>query len=685
MRRWAFMIIGLVGVALIAWGVTRPTPSADPVPAPAGGAFTLADIHRLADVDEPVFSPDGAAIAYSVTTDNLKADSQVTDLWRVDWKTGRTRQLTDTPTVSEWSPAYSADGKWLVFLSDANEDGDTQLYRMSVRGGSVRAASQVPGGISDFSLSPDGTKAVVVTETGGPKANDAGTTPPIVIDRYQFKEDGRGYLDARRQQLVIVDLKTGKMTALTHGDFDHWLPAWSPDGRSIAFVSKRHGPDPDRNIDFDVFVVPATGGEPRRLGDFAGSDMDPSWESRLDWSPDSKRLVWLRSAEDKWIYYAPQQMVVADVASGRAVQTAWIDRAVYHPRWSADGKALLALIEQDRDTWLARVDPASGKIAYLTRGARFAYDFAVARNGRVAVLDGTANAPYELRTVEAHPRALTRHNAWLADRELATTRDVSFTSDGVEIHGILTLPPGYDPKRRYPTIVRLHGGPVYQYSHEFMADWQLYAARGYVVLGINPRGSSGRGFDFARAIYADWGNLDVRDVKAGVDWLNATGIADPERLGVGGWSYGGILTNYVVASDPRFKAAISGAGMANFLGGYGADMYTREYELELGRPWEAQETWTKLSYPFLHADRISAAVMFQCAQADFNVPCVGAEQMYQALRSRGLTSRLVVYPGEYHGLSTPSYRADRLQRNLDWYGRHLKGESRRPPGSGRRE
>ncbi|HRD29853.1 MAG TPA: S9 family peptidase, partial [Caulobacter sp.] len=529
----------------------------------------------------------------------------------------------------------------------------------------------LPGGISDFSLSPDGRRAVVVAETGGPAGNAAGTTPPIVIDRYQFKEDGRDYLDARRQQLFIVDLASGKATALTHGDFDHWLPAWSPDGRTIAFVSKRSGADPDRNIDFDVFVVAADGGEPRRLGDFAGSDNDPTWESRPAWSPDSTRLVWLRSGEDKWIYYAPWQMVVAEVATGAITTPAWIDRCFYHPRWSADGKRLLALVEQDRDTWLASIDPATGEIDYLTAGARFAYDFAVGPDGRLAVLDGTSDAPYALRTVEPTPRVLTGHNAWLAHRALATTRDVSFMSDGVEVHGILTLPPGFDPARRYPTIVRLHGGPVYQFSHEFMFDWQLYAARGYVVLGINPRGSSGRGFDFARAIYADWGNVDVRDVKAGVDWLLASGLADPDRLGVGGWSYGGILTNYVVASDPRFRAAISGAGMANFLGGYGADMYVREYELELGQPWKDTDTWLKLSYPFLHADRISTPVLFQCARSDVNVPCIGAEQMYQALRSRGLDTRLVIYPDQTHGLTTPSYRADRLRRNLDWYDRHL--------------
>jgi dipeptidyl aminopeptidase/acylaminoacyl peptidase len=205
-----------------------------------------------------------------------------------------------------------------------------------------------------------------------------------------------------------------------------------------------------------------------------------------------------------------------------------------------------------------------------------------------------------------------------------------------------------------------------------MPDWQVYAANGYAVLAVNPRGSSGRGFDFSKAIYADWGNLDVRDVLAAVDHVVAMGIADPQRLGVGGWSYGAILTNAVIASDTRFKAAISGAGASNMYGMYGHDQYIREYELELGTPWGNREQYDRASFPFLHSDRITTATMFQCAGDDANVPCLGAEQMYQALRSRNVPTRLVVYPGEGHGLTVPSYLRDRMARNLAWYDQYLK-------------
>lgn len=275
--------------------------------------------------------------------------------------------------------------------------------------------------------------------------------------------------------------------------------------------------------------------------------------------------------------------------------------------------------------------------------------------------------------MEAHGlRALSDHNAFLDARTLAPVEPVRYRVDGIEIEGLLVKPLDYRPGRRYPTILRIHGGPVYQFSHEFMPDWQVYAANGYAVLAINPRGSSGRGFDFAKAIYADWGNVDSKDVLAGIDHVVAMGVADPQRLGVGGWSYGGILTNAVIARDGRFKAAISGAGASNMYAMFGHDQYVREYTLELGTPWHDREQYDRASYPFLHADRIRTPTLFQCAEADFNVPCLGAEQMYQALRALDVPTQLVVYPGENHQLTVPSYLRDRLVRNLAWYDRYLK-------------
>ncbi|HET6795521.1 MAG TPA: S9 family peptidase [Gemmatimonadales bacterium] len=320
--------------------------------------------------------------------------------------------------------------------------------------------------------------------------------------------------------------------------------------------------------------------------------------------------------------------------------------------------------------------PATGDaVQALTKGRRFVSDFSISRDGKVAVLASTPTEPAEVFAVEGDRlRGLSHQNdVWLAGVKLAPVEEISFKSkDGTPINGFLTRPVDYQPGTRVPTVLRIHGGPVYQFSAEFDFLFQLLAADGFAVVAANPRGSSGRGEKFALGIWADWGNKDAQDVIAGVDYAIAQGIADPNRLGVGGWSYGGILTNQVIARDQRFKAATSGAGLSNALAGYGTDQYVREYEAELGTPWGNTAAWIRVSYPFFHADKIVTPTLFLCGDQDFNVPLLNSEQMYQALRSLGRETQLVIYPGEYHDIRKPSYQRDRLQRYLDWYSRFLK-------------
>jgi dipeptidyl aminopeptidase/acylaminoacyl peptidase len=219
----------------------------------------------------------------------------------------------------------------------------------------------------------------------------------------------------------------------------------------------------------------------------------------------------------------------------------------------------------------------------------------------------------------------------------------------------------------------IHGGPNSQDAHSFNFERQFLAANGYVVLSVNYRGSSGRGAVHQKAIAADWGNKEVVDVLGAVDGLIASGVAAADRLGVGGWSYGGILTDYVIATDPRFKAAVSGAGTAFAISLYGVDQYIKQYDSEVGAPWKGLEPWIRISYPFLHADRITTPTLFLGGEKDFNVPIVGGEQMYQALRSLNIDTQLIVYPGQFHGITMPSYVRDRLERYLGWFDKYLKG------------
>jgi dipeptidyl aminopeptidase/acylaminoacyl peptidase len=649
-------------------------------------AFTLADLHRVRDVSEPALSPDGKWVAYTVTRHNVEDDVSVSEIWRTSYDGERHTQLTFDKTTSSYFPQWSPDGKWLAFLSDRGEDEIVQVWRMSSDGGEAQQLTELKGGVSDFVWSPDskqlaliaaddpdgGAIAAEAAPTGGAKGEEE-IPKPIVIDRYQFKDDTIGYLTDKRSHLYLFDIQGKSAIVLTPGDHDEWAPAWAPDGRHIAYVSKR-GNDPDRHLNSDVYLVQPRKGTPeRQLTTFPGSDLDPYWESRPSWSPDSSKIAYLQSGEDRWIYYAPWQLAVVDVVSGQASIPAPIDRCFYKPKWSADGKSVLALIEESRNTYLSKIALADGKVEHLTSGLRFDADFDV-RGNRIAVLTGDEATPPELFAIDQSLRPLSQQNReLLAEVQFQTADDFSFqTKDGVRIDGLLMKPFGYVAGTPVKTIVRIHGGPVYQFSHEFLTEWQWYAARGYAVIGANPRGGSGRGFDFAKAIYADWGNLDGADVLAAVDHVVAMGVADPKRLAVGGWSYGSILADQIIVRDTRFRAAWSGAGSGNFLGMYGLDQYIREVELELGKPWDNPDAYLRVSSPFMHADQITTPTLFLCAALDFNVPCAGAEQMYQALRSLDVPTQLVIYPEQHHDLDVPSYKADRLKRITDWIDRHLK-------------
>jgi len=270
-----------------------------------------------------------------------------------------------------------------------------------------------------------------------------------------------------------------------------------------------------------------------------------------------------------------------------------------------------------------------------------------------------------------------QNDALFAERQLGITKEVRAKSkDGTEVHGLLTLPANGAAGTKAPLLLRIHGGPNAQDQHQFAFERQWFAANGYAVLAVNYRGSAGRGAKFSRAIWADWGHYEVDDLQAMVDEVVKTGIADPNKLGVGGWSYGGILTDYMIASDNRFKAATSGAGTAFTVAFYGTDQYIIQYDYEIGPPWDpkAWETYQKISYPFLHADRIKTPTLFLGGERDFNVPVQGSQQMYQALRSLNVDTQLVIYPNEFHGITRPSYVRDRYERYLAWYELHINGK-----------
>jgi dipeptidyl aminopeptidase/acylaminoacyl peptidase len=644
--------------------------------------LAVSDVNNLRTVADPAIDPTGEWVAYDVGSVDAKADKSFKHIWMTSWDGSRTIQLTNREKESESTPRWSPDGRYLAFISSRTDKHDNdQLWLLDRTGGEARSLTKTDGGVVDFVWSPDSKHiAAIVLDKDpheeDPDAKDEDKKPkPIVIDRFQFKRDIDGYLGTRRQRLMVLDVATGAMQRLTTGDYDEYLPAWSPDGSRIAFVSNRD-PDPDRTYNNDLWVVPASGPAvaPTRLTTFPGDDNDPDYESYPAWSPDGRSIAYSQGGPVELFSYGTRHLAVIPASGGAPrIVTASLDRNVDHPFWSADGKTLRFIVEDDKTQWLGAV-PATGGAVKRLAGGRSVIEALSQAKGRTAVLSSDPAHPPEVFAFDgtALRRLSHQNDAWLADVQLAPVEDtVLHSRDGTEVHGFLLKPLNYT-SGRVPTILRLHGGPQSQFDYGFSFEWQLLAANGYAVVATNPRGGTGRGQDYAKALYADWGGVAVPDVLAAVDDAVARGIADPDRLGVGGWSYGGMLTNYTIASDPRFKAATSGASISNILAGYGTDQYIRDYEMELGKPWEHLDAWMKNSYPFYHADKIVTPTLFLAGDKDFNVPLLNSEQMYQALKSRGVPTELIIYPGQFHGLKRPSFLRDRYQRYLDWYAKYLK-------------
>ncbi len=648
--------------------------------------MTLDDLARFLRVGSPQVSPDGAWVAYTLSHVDTGEDKSVTDLWMVSWDGKSDVQLT-RGKESVGSPRWSPDGRWLAFTS--GREGETkgnQVWVLDRRGGEAVQLTNVKDNLNDFRWSPDSKQLLLTIQAREEPEPEKGGKPkppkPIVIDRYHFKQDMRGYLSDKQPHLFLFDLATKKLSKLTNaptdgaGSFAESSAEWSPDGKLIAFTSNQSTPDPDRVDNGDVFLVSsAAGSTPRKLTSFEGPDEGP-----LAWTPDSQHVIYRQAITPRYsIYNMPQLAAIS--ATGGAVEllTPKLDQWVGGPVLASDGKHVLTEVQDDRQQYVVEVSlDGKGAMRRLTEapGAASAISQAGGHTALLWTSDVTSPEIYGLEGTKL--RKLTGHNdALLGSLTLAPTQEVSAkASDGSEVHSLLTMPVGYPSGAKVPMLLRIHGGPTAQDAHGFNMERQLFAAHGYAVLNVNYRGSTGRGHAYSEAISADWGDKEVLDLQAAVDAVVSMGNVDPEKIGVGGWSYGGILTDYLIASTHRFKAASSGAGMGNLLGLYGSDQYILQYNNELGPPWKNVDAYLKLSYPLLHADRISTPTLYMGGDRDFNVPLAGGEQMYEALKTVGVPAELIVYPGENHGFIRPSFIRDRYQRWFDWYDQYVLAKPR---------
>lgn len=637
-------------------------------------SFSADNFSDIVTVSSPQLSADGETLCWSKQGVRTEKDQSVASIWCKDGDNEQ-KAFELTNGNSPRSVQFIGESKKISWIGFDEEAGSQQVFTGDLASGEVAAVTAFARGVSDFSWSPDGKKLVVAASNLVAETNEAGTPAPIEIDRFNYIGPWSSYVSEQPDQLFIVDAATGEATQITDTDFSHWHVKWSPDGSRIAYFSY---PDfaAERITNSELYVYSVQDGAERRLTHSEEADGMPYWPEPLAWSLDGKQLVWVERTPADTSYYGQKALVKADVASGEISPVARIDRNFDSPRFAADGKHLYALQEDNMSQWLVSVDLASNSVTPLNKGEQLTSGFTVsADDKRIVLVTENDDAPSSLTDFYSK-QSLTSDNPWLKDYAIAPTEQVQITHDGVTIDALVTVPAGHHNDEPLPAIVLLHGGPVFQFFHQFSLDAQVYAANGYAVVQINPRGSSGKGLDFSMPIFNNWGTPDVEDVLAVVDGLAEQGVIDKSRMGVGGWSYGGILSNWTIAKSDVFKAAVSGAGVSSLLGFYGNDVFSSDYEQELGTPWANTDNYLRFSYPLLNADKINTPTLFQCAGIDSTVPCMGAKQMYLAMKSQNKPTHLTMYPNQGHMLTTPSYIEHRLSQSLAWFQQYLNQSSK---------
>ncbi len=639
-------------------------------------SLTIEDLMSMKSVSGPVVSPEGEWVVYAVRARDMEEDKSISQLWVVPTAGGDPVPMTAAET-SAGNPQWSPDGKYLSFTASKGEGAKSQVWTLNRQiGGEAVQLTDTKQGVNDYAWSPDGSRLLLVMTDLSPELlnedeSDDDKARPYVIDRIQFKRDYRGYLDRRRTHIYVYTPVDDELVQVTHGDYDDTDPVWSPDGSSIAFVSDRSD-DPDLNYGTDIFVVnvddaahPLT-----QITRNEGRDYSPVF------SPDGKRIAYVTSTGPDVGGSAltpTKYLAITDIdADQREILTPELDRNVSSPSFTEDGRDIYFRLEDSGSNQLARVRASGGDVVREIGGEVSVRDYSMA-DGVIVVSLADATSPSELYAFDGALARLTEVSGEsLAGVSRAAVEKRRFESrDGTEVEAFFVKPVGYEEGQSYPTILWLHGGPASQFNWGYNDTAQLFAANGYVVIMPNPRGSTGYGAEFAHGTVAAWGENDYDDVMAAIDHGIEIGLVDPVRTGVGGWSYGGILTNYVITQTTRFQAAMSGASLGLVTSNYGHDQYQLMYELEFGLPWENPELWAELS-PFNKVESITTPTLWMGGEVDWNVPINNSEQMYIAMKRLGRETQLVVYPDEHHGIRRPSFQQDRFERWIDWFDRYLK-------------
>jgi dipeptidyl aminopeptidase/acylaminoacyl peptidase len=643
------------------------------------------DIFRIKLVSDPQVSPDGSQVAYTVTDLDEKENRYRAAIWLVPLVGGEPRRLT-SGQHRDGQPRWSPDGRTLAFTSD-RKDGDLakgQIWTISVDGGESKRLTSLESGVEEFCWSPDGQRIAAVSKVRVGEHNPDSDVKVIRTIRFRF--DGEGFLEDKYRQIFVIDAGSGEARQLTEGAFEHQHPAWSPTGHEIAFDSNRE-PEWEVSPYRDIYAVRVAGKSIRKVTDSSGEWSTPSW------SPDGATLAFYGTRRVMSDSARNELFTVPAGGGSPAAITDHIDRNLRDgatadlvgfpgraPLWNADGNSVSLVFSEHGQVHLARISVPDGEMQELTSGRRRVGAISQAPDGSYVYMANTATTAPEIFTCDAsgrNERQLTNHNAeWLAEVEIAETEPFWVESaDGQKVHGWIMKPIGFEEGKKYPLVLEIHGGPFGMYGETMMHEFQLLAARGYVVLYTNPRGSTGYGDDWAGQLFRAWGKHDMPDLMAAVDWAIAQGYVDESRMGVTGGSYGGFMTNWVITHTDRFAAAVTGRCISNMYSMFGTDdIFPASYQQTIGAlPWEDPDIYWELS-PITYVDQIETPLLIEHQENDHRCPVEQAEQLFTALKRRGKTVELVRFPDESHGMSRtgqPKHRIERLEHILRWFERYM--------------
>ncbi|RNL87063.1 S9 family peptidase [Sinomicrobium pectinilyticum] len=649
------------------------------------GKLELKDIFDLEYISGPAISPDGKKIVYVRHFSDIMTDKNLSNLWIMNADGSNNRPLT-TGNHNDTQPVWSHNSEMVVYKSD--KDGKVQLYlHWPDNGNEIKLTNSVttPGSVSfsrddsylAFSMFIPSRKKQPAIQLPEKPEGATWNDPPRYIDDLKYRADGSGYLKEGYSHIFTLPVTGGTPRQLTSGDLNYGSPVWDKDGKHLLFAANLHNDREYEPNNSEIYRISVSTGTMDTLTTRKGPDRNPVV------SPDGKTIAYLGHDERYMGYQITRLYLMNSDGSSPELISGNFDRDVRNIYWAKDGKSLYFQYDEKGDTKIGSID-LNGKVKTLVEGAGGltlgrpynAADFSVSSNGTIAYTLGGTQHPADLAVLNGKSSSrLTDVNKDIFDyKKTGKVEEIWYKSsfDGKDIQGWIVTPPGFDPGKKYPLILEIHGGPFTSYGSVFSAEIQMYAARGYVVLYTNPRGSTGYGEEFGNLIHHDYPNHDYDDLMSGVDEVIKKGYIDTENLFVTGGSGGGVLTAWIVGHTDRFAAAVVAKPVINWYSfvlyadnpAYFAKYWFGEF------PWDNPEPYLKRS-PLSYVGNVTTPTMLLTGESDFRTPIPESEQFYTALKLRKVDAAMVRIPGASHGItSRPSNLIGKVAAVLSWFDKH---------------